>query len=328
MAKLMGAKPSMITEHLESLAGKTRTEQSASLHNEGVNTRIIRKGLGLDEGNEITPKEVQEVRKEAGEAYEAVKKVPGDFAPQPKDVKALENISGVASRVAKKFPGVFKNDKIDELVNGLKSGTMSSEEAVEITKKLRLDANSNRASQDAQVKALGAAQKRAADVVEDMLSRHLKASNQPQLYAAFTKARQVIAKSYDVEKSITDKNKIDAVKLAKLGKKRPLSDELKDVAEFGAKFKGAARDTSKAGSRLGPEVSKTELGAAALGFAAGHPGMSIKAATAAVTAMAPAIARKYILSDLAQRAMVQGPATLEQLVLPRAGAIAGAEATQ
>jgi hypothetical protein len=319
MAKTMGAKPGLITELLESVAGKTRVEQGASLKNESVNTSIIRKGLGLDEGNEITKEEVQGVRAEMGQHYEALKKIPGNFYPSVKEQRAFDTIANTVSReLTEKHPAIFRNTHIEEMVDGLKSQSYTTEEAVEISKKLRADGNLNYGSKDPGIKALAVAQKRSADIMDKLLDKQAKASGDPQLYANFVKARQTIAKSYDVEASITGKNKIDAVKLAKRGEKRPLSEELKDVAEFGRKFKGAARDTSKQGSRLGAEISKTELGTALVASSIGHHGAAAKAGLAA---LGPTVARKYVLSDLVQKGMVKKPVLQEIAGL---GSVAGA----
>lgn len=320
MAKIEGANPGLITQFAESLAGKTRIEQGASLHNENVNTRVIRKGLGLPEGDEIHPQEIEQLRSDAGDAYEEVKRVPGSFNPNIRQRAELDRIGGVARRVAAKYPGIFKNDKIEALVDSIKQGGMSADEAIEITKKLRFDANANIGSQDAQTKALGLAQKRAASVVEDMLSDHLQAKGSAGLYRGFTQARQLIAKSYDVENSLTSRGKINAVKLANLSKKRRLSDELLEVAEFGKRFGGAARDTSKAGSRLGPAISKPELGAAAIAAAAGHGGAAAKLGHAAALTGVPWLARKAVLSAPVQRAMISP----RSIAAPRVGAVIGA----
>lgn len=314
---LAKAKPSLIDDFLEGLAGKTRTAQAASIPNEENSTNLIRQGLGLDEGSTLTKAEIREVRSAAGNAYNVVKSIPGEMEPKTAD---LDRIVGVASKVAKKYPGVFKNDQIEEMVDSLKQ-PMSAEDAVEIVKKLRLDGGANAGARDGQTRALGVAQKRAAQIIDDTIEKHVAAANQPEIYDAYITARQTIAKSYDAERALTPTNKINAVKMAQLGEKHSLSDEFEQVAKFGRLFRDVARDTGARGSRLGPGISKTEFGAGLVGAAVGHPGAVGKLATAAAVTGAPRVARSYLLSDFAQQGMFPPSRTLEQSLLPRAGEI-------
>src|SRR5581483_2619397 len=115
----------------------------------------------------------------------------------------------------------------------------------------------------------------------------------------YRKARQIIARTYDIEKTLNEHTgDIDAAALARLSKKRPLQAELKDIADFGGQFEGVARTPTKRGSRLGPSISKSEIGVAAVGAALGHPGTAGKLATIAAYTGAPWAARKVLVSKL------------------------------
>jgi hypothetical protein len=288
------ARPGVFEGLVESTAGKVRTEQAFSVPNQANTNALTRKGLGLSPGDKVSLKEVQQTRSEAGDVYQDVRDIPGVMKPTAK-----------------------YNDDLDSI------------ESVQLSSKLREDSTANYRAAQSTTKALGKAQKKAADAIDAMLEEKLNAPQTAGLYHAYRQARQVIARTYDVEKVLNDRTgDIDAVALAKLSKKRPLSGELKDIADFGAKFEGAARTPTAKGSRLGPQVSKAELGAAAVSALAGHPGGLHKAATVATMAAGPSAARSYLLSDLYQNSLRKpAPGALSEAA-KRIGAVTGANTLQ
>jgi hypothetical protein len=250
--------------------------------------------------------------------------------PTPTYTKALDTIDNTFKSYAKKFPAVFRNPEVKRMVNDLRQ-PLTPDEAVQLSMKLREDATANYRADKGTTKALGKAQKKAADAVDALIEEHLsKTPGMSGLYQSYRKARQIIAKTYDVEKVLNDHTgNVDAVALARLSKKRPLSDELDDIAKFGAKFEGAARTPTARGSRLGPEVSKAELAGGLLAAASGHPGAAAKLATAAAATGVPAASRSYLLSDLYQNSLRPGVApTATSEALKRAGAVGGAQTLQ
>jgi hypothetical protein len=91
---------------------------------------------------------------------------------------------------------------------------------------------------------LGKAHKDVAAAIEGQLERHLEASGAGSL-DAFRQARQVIARSYDVQKALKG-NDVDArVLAAQLRKGKPLGGGLEVAADFGERFKGAAQTGGK-----------------------------------------------------------------------------------
>lgn len=314
-AKVAGAKPGALASWAEGFGGKVKTEQAFSAKNQANTNRLVRKGLGLGEGDKVTPDEVRDLRETAGETYEALKNWKGQFTGTAKFNKALDAIEGSTTQVSRpERAGLLRSEQVGKLVESLR-GDYSPDEAVEILKKLRADAGSNIRSLDAPTKALGRAQRQAASALEGLIDEHLsKDAAGKGLYKAFTQARKTIAMSYDVEKALNETTgNVSAVKLAKLLGKRPLSGELEKVAKFGKGYSGIAREVEQRGSRAGPAHSPLDYAVALT-----HP-----AAGAAM--LARPLARSALASNAAQRAMLPGGArTYEQRLLPAAGEVVGA----
>ena len=100
-------------------------------------------------------------------------------------------------------------------------------------------------------KATASAYKKAATAIEDAIDRHLIDIQAPaEMIDAFRQARQLIAKTYTVEKAINPTaGTIDARKIgAELRKGRPLTGELKTVGDFANRFPKAAQPVENMGS--------------------------------------------------------------------------------
>lgn len=353
------AKPGIVEDMVEGIGGKVRTEQAFSIPNQANTNRLARNSIGLGAGDKVSLNEVLDQRRAAGQVYQEVRNLTENAFPGFKNVRikpnaefqgTMDNITGTFKNYAKRFPSIFKNDQVNRMVRDINK-PMTTDEAVQLSMKLREDATANYRAPKGTVKALGKAQKRAADAIDKLVESHLKAFaeggnntaiSQAQrliagkdpsfrnLYDQYRKARQIIARTYDVEK-VLDKHtgNIDAEALARLSARRPLSGELAEIADFGAKFEGVARVPTRRGSRLGPSVSKSEIGVAAISSAMGHAHSMGKLATIGMYTGAPWAARKYMLSDLAQHAIrPRTPAGAAANVLGRIGTVVGAHTLQ
>jgi hypothetical protein len=322
-----GKKPGMVTDYLEGFGGKPKTEQQFSAENAPIHTDLARKSIGLPPKGELTRGEVLEQREAFGDAYDAVKQFKGQFTSTEKYDAALDKIekTGVKSGRA-----VLKNQQAADLVKDLR-GDFSPDEAVEVVKKLRADSSLNLRAMDPNARALGRAQKRAAQAVDDLMEEHLATSNQKDIYISYLQGRAGIAKTYDVEKALTGGNQVSAVKLKKLddAKRGRMSGELKTIAQFARDYEGAARDVSQRGSRPGPSISPIDTGVAAISAAAGHGAPLAKRLLMSAPHLARPAARKFLLSEAVQQGLRPGiPPTLEQQALPRAGELIGSQAVQ
>lgn len=258
--------PSALNSTLEGLAGKIKTGQLASQKNQNVTNSLVRKALGVADDQPITPELLTGIRRQAGEAYEAIKGV-GRVQADDEFFKALDDIAGKYQGAAKDFPELADTGVLN-LVENLKKADFDAGSAIDLTKVLRESADKAYRAGD---KGLGAANKRAADAIEGVLERHLERIKAPgDLLVAFREARQAIAKTYSVESALNKvTGNIDARKLAKqLEKGKPLTGSLKQAAEFAGAFPKAAQEVKESM----PAVSPLDfIGSAIASAASGNP---------------------------------------------------------
>lgn len=289
------ANPSAMNKILEGISGKTTTAQKASEKNAPVINKMAREALGLPEGEPITVKALEGLRAQRGGAYEAIKQVTQPVVSDTQYLKDIHNLKGDFSAAAKEFPQLFKNEGIDTLVKSLNAPHMSTTAAVELIKKLRFDSNALLKSRDnPQNLAIGMASRKAADAIEGLLERKLeKMTGDPNMVKDFQAARQLIAASYDVEAALNESTgNVSGQYLAKLlDKGKPLSGNLRDVAEFSRTFPKAAQSVEKIGSQ--PGISPLDVGvqmlrhASGAGLAGDVASMGVRPAARAAITSAP-----------------------------------------
>ncbi len=246
------ANPTFANRVIEGIAGKASTAQNASARNQEVTNELVKRAIGA---SDLSPQGLQAVRSAANAEYDRLAQV-GSFVPDQKFVDSLR-----ASAGSKALPGIT-NKEVDELVDVLaQQGSLDAQQTIESIKRLRFDGSANRIAQDPTKKALGKAQMNIAKALEDLVDRNLAATGQQDLLSGYRNARQTLAKVYDVEKAVNQATgNVDANKLAALLKKgRPLSGELKTVAEFAQQFPKAAQSVEKMGSL--PQFSPLDFGA-------------------------------------------------------------------
>ena len=258
------AKPTLTNRFLEGLSGKITTAQNASARNQPVTQKLIAKELGLPDGTPVSLDTLKNIRQQAGDAYNAVKAV-GVITPGPSYAKKLDDIVEPAKLAAAGFPNAKVNPIIAE-IDALKSPQFDASSAVAKIRELRNSADTAYAAGN---KELGKAYKQASAALEDAIEDHLTAINAPQdLLKGFRDARQMIAKTYSVEKAmnVTTGN-VDAVKLGQqLAKGKPLSGGIRDVAAFGQQFPKAAQTVERMGSL--PQSSPLDWAASGVASAA------------------------------------------------------------
>jgi hypothetical protein len=121
----------------------------------------------------------------------------------------------------------------------------------------------------------------------------------PQMLRDFREARQLIAKTYSVEKALNPTTgNIDALKLAsELKKGKPLSGGLKDIADFAAQFPKASQRIEGMGSL--PQTSPLDWGLGAVTSAATSSPLGL------LTVGARPAARSLVLSKPVQDRLLQ-----------------------
>jgi len=319
-------KPSVRNVALESVAGKAATQQIASGRNQDITNALAAKSVGLSQNQPITRESLSELRTQAGEVYKDLKDAGRITADRPY-FRDLRNLKKASSRISKDFPeaNIGSVEEIQDLVTSMRKKSFDAESAIEYIKELRKAATDNLSGASSAVpsnKALGRAQRDAAEALEEMVNRHLQQIGRADLARKFDDARRTIAKTYTVEGALETTGNVNAAKLAALLKKgKPLSPELEQAARFAGAFPKAAAVPEKSGS---PGVSALDFamtagGAATLPFIGQDPYLALTY---------PALrygARNLALSKALQRGLTKQPG---QMPRGTTGAIAGALAAQ
>ena len=279
---------------MEGVAGKITTAQNASARNQEVTHKLVAKSLGLPEDEVILPEVLKGLRQTAGEAYAKLENI-GTIIPGKEYTEGLNKIAGKALKAQEGFPNAPASPVV-ALIDSLKSPSFDSSAVIAKISDLRNTANKAYASGDTD---LGKASKDAAALLENTIEKHLKDTNAIALLKEFRDARQLIAKSYSVEKALNPASgTVDSRQLAaQLKRGKPLSEELKTVAEFASQFPKASQVTEKMGSL--PQISPIDYGLGGLAALLTNP-MAI-----AGVAARPAL-RAAALSSPVQNSLIQG----------------------
>ena len=254
------ANPSMMNRLIEGIAGKASTAQNASARNQQITNELAAKSLGLPKDTPITPEVITSLRTKAGEAYTNLG-LSGQVIADKSYTKALDDIAKPYVTALQGFPDAPPSPVIN-LVQSLKSPSFDASSAVEKIKQLRTSADDAFRTGNSDI---GRASKKAADAIENALQTHLSKTGQTDLLNKFKDARQIIAKTYSIEKAAnTTTGTIDAKKLAaQLQRGKPLSGELKSIAQFSQAFPKASQATEGMGSL--PQLSPLDYFAGVVG---------------------------------------------------------------
>jgi len=311
------ANPTLLNRVLEGTAGKLTTAQNASARNQQVTNKLAARSLGLADDTPITPELLSNIRATAGEAYDAIANSglikpklyagltdTGMLKMSSKYSEALDDIAKPFVTAAKGFPESTPSPVID-LVNSLKSNSFDASSAVSMIKQLRTGADDAFRSGNTDV---GRASKSIANLLENTVEDHLKKTGSADLLKEFRNSRQLIAKTYSIEKALNQTTgSVDAVKLAgQLQKGKPLSGELRQAAQFAQAFPKAARTPEQMGSL--PQFSPLDVTAGA-----GISAVLQNPAYLATLGVRPT-ARAAALSPYVQNRLVQNPNDISQLL--------------
>jgi spore coat protein CotF len=212
-------KPNIRNIALESIGGKQATEQTARATNQQVTNKLANRTLGLPETREITRDTLEQVRDEAGQVYEMVKSA-GRISTDDDYKAGLQGIRASIKKIREDFPkvNVAASKEIKDLADALDVSEFDTNSGMELLKQLRNEAADNLASLDEPTKkALGRAQREAAETLEELIFRQLRNAGQDDLAQQFDNARRQIAKSYTVQAALNEgSGSIDAIKLAQI----------------------------------------------------------------------------------------------------------------
>ena len=243
------ANPTLKNRALEGFAGKLTTAQQASARNQPVTNRLAMQAIGADD---LTAESLQAVRDRANGAYDALAQV-GKFQADDSFREALSKAAGRQNQLKADYPELV-NSEIENLVQGI-SGRQEfgAQSTIEAIKNLRFHGSANKVAPDPGKKALGQAQMKIAGAMEDMIDRNLQAIGQPELLTGYRDARKTLAMVYDIEKAVNPiTGNIDGAKLAgRVKQGKPMSGELRTIADFAGAFPTAAKVPERMGSLPG-----------------------------------------------------------------------------
>lgn len=316
--------PGVVSEAASAFAGKIKTAQKASAKNQAVTDRLARQALGLGPDEELTAATLKGIRDRVAQQGYAPIRSAGPVQADMRFMQALDNIAATHQGAAKSFPGIGETGVVD-LVTALKQPRFDSGDAVDAIRVLRGKADTAFAKGE---KEVGKATKAAADALEDMLDRHLSASGNQGALQAFRDARQMIAKTYSVEKGLNSQTgSVSAAALAKqLEKGRPLSGELRTIAETTQAFPRAMQTLKEAPKELSP----LDMLVAGGGAASGNPLL--------MAWLGRPLVRNAMLSPAVQGRAIAGPSIspvqqlldnrLSQIMLSPVGTATGLQLAQ
>jgi hypothetical protein len=276
------ANPSILNRFMEGVAGKISTAQNASARNQEITNKLAARSLGLADDAVITPQILTDLRTTAGNAYTNLG-LAGQVVTDKSYINALDDIAKPFIVAAKGFPDAPPSPVLN-LVQSLKSPSFDATAAIEKVKQLRTAADDAFRSGNTDI---ARASKSAATAIENALEGHLSKTGQGDLLDKFRDARQLIAKTYTIEKAAnTTTGTVDAKKLAaQLQRGKPLSAELKDIAQFSQAFPKASQATEAMGSLT--QLSPLDYFAGLVGGAStGGPGAAAILARPALRAAA------------------------------------------
>lgn len=280
------ANPTLTNRVIEGVAGKQSVGQNASLHNQQITNDLIRKALGIGDDVPLTLETLDAIRKEAGGAYANI----AGLGPL--------NASG-----AKLPPSVAVSSGVDPLM--VRRTEVDAGEIVRAWKQANHDATAyyRAYARDANPETLAKAKAAsdAAKQIDDFMTTSLEAMGRSDLLTSLKEARVRIAKTYNAEAALNEATgNFSAPKLgAQLTKGKPLSGELRQVAEFSNAFPKAAQMPEKMGSLPGT----TPLDWAAAGTVSGVTGNPFVMGGVA----SRPLARSLALSPLVQNRLGQAP---------------------
>jgi hypothetical protein len=290
-------RPTLGNRLLEGTAGKLTTAQNASAANQQVTNRLARQAIGAEE---LTPEALQAVRNRANEAYTALAQA-GQFSADDAFREALKKAGAPSAQLQKDFPALA-NSELSGLVKSFSNTKeFDAQSAIEAIKVMRAAQRASVGSQDPAAVAMGRAQGKIANALEDLVDRNLAGAGNQDLLGAYRQARQTLAKVYDLEKALNPASgNVDAKKVANLLKKGRLTGELKQIGEFAGSFPKAAQTLEGMGSL--PQTSPLDWTAAG-GIAAATGGSPV----AALGLVARPAARAAALSPFVQNRLAAPP---------------------
>jgi hypothetical protein len=255
--------PTALNKVLEGIAGKLTTAQAASAKNMGVTNKLAARALGLAEDQPISTEAIRQVRQNAAKGYDAIRSA-GQISKDAEFSADLGKITAKFKGAAKDYPGLG-NSEVDDIVKAIDQDSVGSDSAVDAIAILRERADDAFSSGKG---SLGKAYKDASRALENLIERNLAGQGQAgaETLKKFRDARQLLAKTYTVEKALNSATgNVSATKLGQqLGRGKPLTGDLRTAGQFSQAFPKAAREFNESLPGISPLDFYATGGAAAV----------------------------------------------------------------
>jgi hypothetical protein len=274
----------------EGASGRAPLARELSVQNAKAVDAAAGKAVGI-EGKPVTKATIGMEKAKANKAYEAVAKTgtrkTSDAYRQ--EIAQIDDRTGAGS-FADDTPAAVTNLK---QIYG-KTQQFDASHAVAKIRQLRADARANFKTRDPEKAAVGHAQQKIADALDNELARYVEELGVPELAANYKAARVQLAKLNTVEQAISGAN-VSAKKIWQQWKRgAPLQGELLAIAKAFDNFPNVLQD---AGKVAGNHPFSVVDGLVAAGGAATNPAL-----VGAV--FARPLARKALASNAYQRRFV------------------------
>jgi hypothetical protein len=252
----MGA--GLVPRTLASLSGEPRLAKGLTKENTATATLKAKAELGIPADAPLDLETLGNIRKDAGQAYDAVRKA-GQIEMDPQYIADIDALGAKYRSAAKDFPGLAKPE-IEQVIQALKkedpaiaqakaqgiklpegvekSSTFDANSAVDLMGQLRQSADQAFRTGDT---GLAKVYRGGAEALEAQLERHLQKVGPDNVLPAFRAAREQIAKTYAVEKALVG----EQVNMQSLGRqvqqRKPLTGGLKEAGDFARDFERSSQ---------------------------------------------------------------------------------------
>jgi hypothetical protein len=298
---------------ISGITGTKKLDRFISHKNEPKFIELLGKDIGLGSGTPLTDSELSMARSRAAAPYREVEQagnklhhivpVPGTGIPGLSSPKMIEktgfNMTNEFSssirnqleeiiNLQEELPNTFKgyDESIKILSDYSKMDVLTPKAAMKSIRQLRKDATLELRSDDPIRIATGLTKKSISNGLEDLIEENLTHTGQHELVSKFKAARQLMAKTYDIQAAVDNTGRLDARKLVAMSKKKPLSGNLKLIADFAERFPEGAKKSVNSLDAISPWDSMMSLGAAM----GGHGALAL--AKAAGSVAAPFVSKK------------------------------------
>lgn len=308
--------PTAVNQLVGQAVGAKNLTELATAKNQAITDKLARSEIGLTPDAPLTQGVLQGIRKQAGQAYTALRGA-GSITPDGQYASEVQAVADRFKGVETAFPGTKPSPLLDEANSLLAKPNFDAGAAVTKASLLRDEAAA--AGRQGNT-ALAAGYKQLATSLEDAVDRSLSANPETSgLVAGYRNARQLIAKTHSIGDSLNgETGHVNASALARSDD--PLTGGLKQISDFASNFPkvaGLPEKSSSAGGHAGgllmPFLAAREL------HEAGMPASVVASGAVAIPA-ARLLGPKLVLGNT--RFIGQGAAVPTNSLIARA--LAGA----